>query len=265
MINSMDNAAIDAVRDIIPLASPLFRDLFADWWKYEAPCRDNDVVDGPDDEARASFNEMMGTAPTNTADLALKVQASRIVREGAEYSDEDISSVICDLRGLSSPMQDMATAWIDRWQALGGSFGTTHDRDGLNGRAGRMIPMSYVWTPPEQHNPALRPHEWIMEEADHTGAAKMLESLLTLVPGLKQAVYDMAESKGLVLGGREAMRAELRWRGMIGDISDKFVDDMIQRRIITDLFARIKDNPEKLALFEKRMAEIGFDMGSVAA
>jgi hypothetical protein len=60
--------------------------------------------------------------------------------------------------------------------------------------------MSYTWTPPTEHNPALSPCDLILEEGQHEGAVKMLLSFLTLVPGLGGAVYHMAEERRLFIG-----------------------------------------------------------------
>jgi hypothetical protein len=111
----------------------------------------------------------------------------------------------------------MAAAWVNRWTALGGSFGVSYKADGSEDGLHMGIPMSYVWTPPtreeaEAHSPTLRPHEIIWRREDFDGAQKMLTSLLTLVPGLRDAVVAYAELSGRIRRLSVAERAMLKSR-----------------------------------------------------
>lgn len=92
-----------------------------------------------------------------------------------------------------SPIEQMAFAWVNRWVALGGSFGWTHYPDGSKRTLGRSLPMPYVWEPPsweeaKVQSPKLEPFHMITEREQHEGASKMLESFLVLVPGLSDEV-----------------------------------------------------------------------------
>jgi hypothetical protein len=99
----------------------------------------------------------------------------------------------------SPEMRKFAAAWIDRFEALGGYFGYVRNADGSVKNAAMGYPMPYVWQPPKLHNPKLSPCDCIIEESQHEGAVKMLMSFLALVPGLRTAVYDLAEEYGAVL------------------------------------------------------------------
>ena len=99
----------------------------------------------------------------------------------------------------SPEMRAFAAAWIDRFEACGGFFGQIYNPDGSVKTASMGFPMPYVWQPPKLHNPKLPPCDLILEESQHEGAVKMLMSLLTLVPGLKAAVYELAREYGAVL------------------------------------------------------------------
>lgn len=103
-------------------------------------------------------------------------------------------------------LRTVAEAWVNRWCALGGAFGRILNPDGSPRAICRGIPMSYTWEPPtwekaQAMSPALRPHEHIMEREDFDGAQKMLESFLTLVPGLRDAVHDIADDVIEIAGG----------------------------------------------------------------
>ena len=99
----------------------------------------------------------------------------------------------------SPDMRQVAAAWIDRFESLGGYFGHIRSPEGEPRGASMGYPMPYVWEPPRFQNPKLSPCEQILEESQHEGAVKMLMSLLTLVPGLKSAVYELAHEYGAVL------------------------------------------------------------------
>ena len=60
-------------------------------------------------------------------------------------------------------------------------------------------PEPHAWQPPKLHNPKLSPCNLILDESQHEGAIKMLMSFLPLVPGLKDAVYQLAHEYGEVL------------------------------------------------------------------
>lgn len=85
----------------------------------------------------------------------------------------------------------MARAWIDRWRAAGGNFGIAFNPDGSFRSLMRGRAESYTWTPTDEGNEALEPHTWLLEEPHQPGAIKVLEGLLTLVPGLQDAVTEI--------------------------------------------------------------------------
>lgn len=145
--------------------------------------------------------------PATTPAQALRKIELSMFDDTMVLANVDFPTVLAEARSVilvdaerrerpSSPgLHSVAQAWLDRWNAIGGVIGEEQDGRGFSG-----LPMPYVWTPPETHNPKLRPHEWIMRQDDHAGAAKMLESPLTLVPGLSDAVYDAARVAGLLFG-----------------------------------------------------------------
>lgn len=98
----------------------------------------------------------------------------------------------------SPEMRAFAAAWIDRFEACGGFFGETSNRDGSVNSLSMGFPMPYVWQAPKLHNPKLSPCDRILEESQQEGAIKLLMSFLTLVPGLKAAVYELAREFGAV-------------------------------------------------------------------
>lgn len=99
----------------------------------------------------------------------------------------------------SPDMRLVAAAWIDRFEAVGGFFSHLYSPNKEKRGVGMGYPMPYTWEPPKLQHPKLPPSEQILEESQHEGAVKMLMSLLTLVPGLKAAVYELAREYGAVL------------------------------------------------------------------
>lgn len=145
-----------------------------------------------EDSAFAAF--LCVQAPTIQR-FALKLELAAITpwRLG-----DHLVALAADARRLANLETSVASAWIDRWTALGGGFCRSRNMDGTDRGALRSIPMSYTWTPPAQQNPLLQPHEWIVEESDHTGAVKVLDGFLSLVPGLSDAVFAVAAEQGLL-------------------------------------------------------------------
>jgi hypothetical protein len=95
----------------------------------------------------------------------------------------------------------MARAWIDRWKALGGSFGMVYTPDGRPDSLLRSMTMALeTWDRPDKGREDIPPHTWIIEDRHHDGAVKVLEGLLELTPGLREAVRE--------IGGRETLA---RW------------------------------------------------------
>jgi hypothetical protein len=93
----------------------------------------------------------------------------------------------------------VARAWLDRWKALGGNVGLTYDGD-LNpiGVHRGMVADPDFWTHrTDEGRDDIPPHVWLYRDGHHEGAYKALEGLLVMVPGLKDAVSEIA--------GREAM------------------------------------------------------------
>jgi len=86
----------------------------------------------------------------------------------------------------------IARAWIDRWEALGGNFGLMYNRDGTPKSVLRgMLMAQELWTKPDEGRADLPPHTWLTDwERQHDGAVKVLEGLLVLVPGLRDAVLQ---------------------------------------------------------------------------
>ncbi|WP_294121012.1 hypothetical protein [Sphingomonas sp.] len=99
----------------------------------------------------------------------------------------------------SPDMRLIAAAWIDRFEALGGIFARDRSRSLEITGCSMGYPMPYVWNPPARDNPMLPPSEQLLDRSHHEGAIKVLFSLLTLTPGLKRAVYEVAEEFGAVL------------------------------------------------------------------
>lgn len=91
----------------------------------------------------------------------------------------------------------VARAWLDRWHALGGNFSVAW-KPGQPGQVMIGHPMPYAWTPSDDWGSGMAPHLWL-GEGDHTGAVKALQGLLALVPGLREAVFE--------IGGRRALAA----------------------------------------------------------
>lgn len=122
-------------------------------------------------------------------------------QKAAVRAHRDASPVLDD-----DTLRIVAEAWINRWCALGGSFGRILNADGSPQSACRGIPMSYTWNPPtwevaEAMTPALRPHEQIVERKHFDGAHRMLESLLTLIPGLAGTVQAIGHEVIEIAGG----------------------------------------------------------------
>jgi hypothetical protein len=89
----------------------------------------------------------------------------------------------------------MARAWLDRWQACGGDFGWSWNADGSCRGMVRGMPEADYWTPTDEGNDKLPPHTWLVEERHQSGAVKVLEGLMVLVPGLRETVHDIVGSK----------------------------------------------------------------------
>jgi len=98
----------------------------------------------------------------------------------------------------------MARAWIDRWKAAGGDFGTSFNPDGSFRSLTRGMIEPRFWTPTDEGNPKLEPHQWLTEQTHQRGAVKVLDSLLTLVPGLQDAVFEIVGNQLLTTSVREA-------------------------------------------------------------
>jgi hypothetical protein len=164
----------------------------------EATPVDDDQTDELVDLYCAAQDHLIENVPApDYAALVTKLEMAFRRCEGFGFFDDYQAAILADLKRLD-PLRQTAEAWIDRWCALGGDFGIIYDSKSQPLGVGRGIPMSYIWTPPAEHNPALRPHEWIIDPADHTGAVKMLESLLTLIPNLQDTVLSVALDRGLV-------------------------------------------------------------------
>lgn len=86
---------------------------------------------------------------------------------------------------------NMARAWIDRWKAAGGNFGKSFNSDGSFRCLMRGMAEPRFWTPTDEGNPKLEPHQWLVDAEYQRGAVKVLDSLLTLVPGLEDAVFEI--------------------------------------------------------------------------
>ena len=142
-------------------------------------------------------------APTTFA-LSKKMRA---VFEASWETGDHRFQLWADARRLADLDASAAAAWVDRWLALGGGFCRSRNLDGTDRGALRSIPMPYTWTPPAQQNPLLKPREWIVEASDHTGAVKVLEGFLSLVPGLSDAVLAVAVEQGLLPQREEASHA----------------------------------------------------------
>lgn len=56
----------------------------------------------------------------------------------------------------------------------------------------RYLPMPYTWEPTDKDNKKLAPHMWLVEEDHHFGAVKILEAMLVMVPGLREAIHEIA-------------------------------------------------------------------------
>lgn len=94
--------------------------------------------------------------------------------------------------GRDQAMLEVARAWIDRWQALGGSFGYSYPRGEEPRLMRSMVVATDLWQPTDRANPDLPTHTWLIEEKQHDGAVKVLEGLFVMVPGLKEAVSAVA-------------------------------------------------------------------------
>lgn len=89
----------------------------------------------------------------------------------------------------------VARAWVDRWRALGGSFGFICDADGQPGQLHRGMPLDLDrWEPTDKGRDDIRFR--LIEEKHHAGAILALEGLMEMVPGLQDAVRE--------IGGRDA-------------------------------------------------------------
>lgn len=148
--------------------------------------------------------------PSPRADeLAIKIE---MALERADPFDDTIfddhaEAIAADFYRLTgiNPLRSTAEAWIDRWKAAGGDFGIAYNADGSFRSLLRGMIEPDLWKPTDPDNPALAPHERLTEEEHQRGAVKVLEALLTLVPGLRDAVYEIVDHKLLAfLPGRGA-------------------------------------------------------------
>lgn len=197
-----------ATTPVLPGAAPANADAHVSWQKliwgealteYEVKRAASDAMPSgaeDEDEAVDAYCAAMDNLILNTAAPDIKAVVTKLKlamsREPAGFGEYG-EAIIDDLQQLN---ELAALAWIDRWAALGGSFGRGRNADGSDRGIYRGMPMPYVWEPPTcqdalAKSPHLRPHEVILESDQHEGACKMLESLLTLLPGLRDAVRDV--------------------------------------------------------------------------
>lgn len=104
--------------------------------------------------------------------------------------------------GVEIATRHMARAWIDRWKAAGGDFGQSFYPDGSFRSLMRGMAEPRFWTPTDEGNPQLEPHQWLTDPAHQRDAVKVLDSFLTLVPGLQDAVFEIVAAQ--LLATREA-------------------------------------------------------------
>lgn len=138
-------------------------------------------------------------APTHFA-LFLKLEA--IVADpfnSAPWEDGLITArILADAATLNL---ELAKAWVDRWRALGGTFGSINrNGEAPHATRGMVVDLDY-WQPTDRGNPELPPHAWLLEPEHHHGAVKVLEGFLHLVPGLQEAVFAVV---GPTIPGLEA-------------------------------------------------------------
>ena len=121
----------------------------------------------------------------------------------SEALDDDPYRIGFD-EGTETATLDMARAWIDRWKAAGGDFGRSFNPDGSLRGSTRGMSEPRFWKPTDEGNPKLEPHQWLIEAAHQSGAVKILDSLLTLVPGLQDAVFEIVGAQLPTAAQREA-------------------------------------------------------------
>jgi hypothetical protein len=92
----------------------------------------------------------------------------------------------------------VARAWMDRWKALGGNVGLSYDQEMKPVGVHRwMVADCDLWTPTDEGREDIPPHVWLYRDEHHDGAVKALEGLLAMVPGLQNAVREIAGQEAL--------------------------------------------------------------------
>lgn len=138
--------------------------------------------------ANKCFDEMIRVeAPTAFA-LFQKLEAISQVpwANPADEAGYYLDRLMADAGTLSL---QPAHAWIDRWRALGGTFGVIQrNNEPARPTRGMLVALEH-WEPTDRSHPTLKPHTWLVDEKDHAGAVRVLEGLLDLQPGLEQAVF----------------------------------------------------------------------------
>lgn len=149
----------------------------------------------------------MSNEPTRRAILSAAVALPAVIAAPAlaetQPEDGDRYQLGFD-SGSEIATLHMARAWIDRWKAAGGSFGISWNADGSFRSILRGMAEPCIWTPTDEGNPQLEPHQWLTDSAHQRGAVKVLDSLLTLVPGLQDAVMEIVGYQLLATDAREA-------------------------------------------------------------
>jgi hypothetical protein len=114
-----------------------------------------------------------------------------------EETVEEMTPDQREAQGRELAYLEMARAWLDRWQAIGGNFALSWNADGSFRSVLRGMPMPYTWTPTDEGNEKLPPHVWLTREEHHEGAVKALEAMLILSPGLRAAVWEIGTALAL--------------------------------------------------------------------
>lgn len=130
-----------------------------------------------------AFREMMAIPAPDPFALHLKLKAiSDFDPPEAQYY---LDRLIADAGSVSL---QPAKAWVDRWRALGGDFGSMQRAGGTPTFTRGMVVDLDLWKPTDREHPLLAPHAWLIEPEHHAGAVKVLEGFLALVPGLQDSI-----------------------------------------------------------------------------